>query len=92
MISKQSSNNSPMKIDRFIKDSLHYCWYTGRSFSPKFQLEENYETTDNTFSIPSNNMGVNNSMSYSRSSVIDQYALDIENKYTDNKHWIQTNK
>ena len=62
------TNNNPMQIDRFMKDSYMIAGIQDGNFASKFQLDENYETTDNTFSIPYNNMGIHDSLSYSGSS------------------------
>ena len=72
------TNNNPMKIDRFMKDSCSIDGTQEDNFTSKFQLDKNYENTDNTFGIPSNNIGVNDSLSHSGRSEIDEYASDIK--------------
>ena len=75
------TKNNPMKIDRFMKDSRTISSINDNNFAPKFQLDKKYETADTTFSIPPNNIGVNDSLSHSGSSAIDEYTLDIEDNY-----------
>ena len=48
-----------MRIDRLMKDSRTIVGIHDDNFTSKFQLNENYETSEHAFSINYNNIGVN---------------------------------
>ena len=49
------TNNNSTKINSFIKDSLTIAGMQDNNVASSIQLDEDYKTTDNTLSIPSNN-------------------------------------
>ena len=75
------TNNNPMILDRFVKNSCTIAGIQDDNLASKFQLDDNYESIDNIFSILSNNIGINTSLSRSVSSEIDQYVSDIEDHH-----------
>ena len=77
------TNNNPMNIDSSMKDSYTIAGMQDNNCVSKFHLDKNYENINNTFSIPSYNIGVHDSHSHSHSSSseIDEYASDIEDNH-----------
>ena len=49
------TSNNPTKIDSLMKDSRTIAGIQDNTFASNFQLNENYETTDNALIIHSNN-------------------------------------